>query len=749
MTRSISYKGVAKRLDRFMAWFISLGGMTIIAAVLGILLFIGKEAYPLFLSPHSKALATAALPPSSALAPDETGRALATLDAAQGVRGFTVDGGHPLPPAANGPALPWRTHTSVDGKGGFAVLGADHRLSFGRLTWDKPGQTTDPAQWAPVAKWDGAFPVGDQLGTLLSVRTLAASGLAGGESWRVVALDPGGALRWAEFTSEDATPVDDSDSAAPETPVAKAAAPAAPAQWRALSLPDGQHPTCARLSADGKAVFAGTREGSVLFFNLGEDGAPATLAASVPFPEPVSALGFALGQNALLVGGERGGLAAVQALHQDGKTVLQEFHRFPKLDGPVLGFMASQRDKRFLSFSASMVAVDHLTTERRLFSATGQGFKDAALSARGDFIFAQDGTDALRTWSLDAPHPEISSRILWGKVHYEGYRKAEYVWQSSGGTDDFEPKLSLMPLVFGTMKGTFYAMIFALPLAILGALYTSQFATPRLRDTIKPLVEIMAALPSVVLGFLAGLVLAPLFEKSAVSVLLMPLATLLVALALVPVWVRMPKWFRLRWGNGREVAWLLPTMLLGLLVAAWVAPAFERIFLAGDFRAWLLQSHGYTYDQRNSIVVGFAMGFAVIPIIFTISEDALSAVPRSLTSASLACGASPWQTAWRVVLPTASPGIFSAVMVGLGRAIGETMIVLMATGNTPVMEWNPFNGMRTLAANIAVETPEAPAHGTLYRLLFFTALLLFALTFILNTVAELVRQHLRKRYESF
>ncbi|HOD33638.1 MAG TPA: ABC transporter permease subunit, partial [Holophaga sp.] len=133
----------------------------------------------------------------------------------------------------------------------------------------------------------------------------------------------------------------------------------------------------------------------------------------------------------------------------------------------------------------------------------------------------------------------------------------------------------------------------------------------------------------------------------------------------------------------------------------------------------------------------------------TISEDALSSVPKALSSASLACGASPWQTAWRVVLPTASPGIFSAIMVGFGRAIGETMIVLMATGNTPVMDWSPFNGMRTLAANIAVETPEAPVHGTLYRVLFLTALLLFALTFLLNTLAELIRQHLRKRYESF
>ena len=727
MARSVSDKGVAKRLDRFMAWFISLGGMTIIAAVLGILLFIGHEAYPLFLSPRSKVLPTAALPAASGLQPDETGRALITLDAAQGLRGFTVPDGRPLAQMAAGPALPWRSHTGVDGQGGFAVLGADRRLNFGRLSWDKPGQTTDPSQWVPVAHWAGAFPVDEPLDTLLSVRTLAASGPAGGESWRVAAL-AGGALRWAECTGADA--------------------PSGPVQWRAVPVPDGQHPTCARLSADGQALFAGTREGAVLYFTLGEDGAESTLAARVPFQEPVSALGFALGQNTLLVGGQRGGLAAVQALRQNGRTELQTFHRFPGLTGPVLGFMASGRDKRFLSWSAGMVAVDHLTTERRLFCATGKAFKDAALSPRGDTIFAQDGAGALRAWHLDAPHPEISPRILWGKVHYEGYRNPEYVWQSSGGTDDFEPKLSLVPLLFGTLKGTFYAMIFALPLAILGALYTSQFATPRLRDSIKPMVEIMAALPSVVLGFLAGLVLAPLFEKSAVSVLLLPLATLAVALVLVPIWIRMPKGFQLRWGTGREVAWLVPAILLGLVLASLVAPAFERIFMAGDFRVWLLQSLGYTYDQRNSIVVGFAMGFAVIPIIFTISEDAMSAVPRSLTSASLACGASPWQTAWRVVLPTASPGIFSAVMVGLGRAIGETMIVLMATGNTPVMDWNPFNGMRTLAANIAVETPEAPVHGSLYRLLFFTALLLFALTFLLNTVAELVRQRLRKRYES-
>jgi phosphate transport system permease protein len=141
------------------------------------------------------------------------------------------------------------------------------------------------------------------------------------------------------------------------------------------------------------------------------------------------------------------------------------------------------------------------------------------------------------------------------------------------------------------------------------------------------------------------------------------------------------------------------------------------------------------------------MGFAVIPIIFTIAEDALANVPQRLVSASLALGATRWQTALYVVLPTASPGIFSAVMIGFGRAVGETMIVLMATGNTPVLDWSMFTGMRTLSANIAVEIPEAPYGSTLYRVLFLAALLLFAMTFVVNTLAEAVRQRLRERYQ--
>ena len=144
----------------------------------------------------------------------------------------------------------------------------------------------------------------------------------------------------------------------------------------------------------------------------------------------------------------------------------------------------------------------------------------------------------------------------------------------------------------------------------------------------------------------------------------------------------------------------------------------------------------------------------MIPIIFSLAEDSFSNVPHSMTAASMALGASRWQTLWRVVLPSASPGIFAAVMIGFGRAVGETMIVLMATGNTPLMDWSPLDGMRTLSANIAVEIPEAPVPdigvpGTLYRVLFLCAVLLFIVTFALNTAAELVRQRLRKRYGQY
>jgi phosphate transport system permease protein len=708
-----------------MAVFITVGGLSIIGAVLAMLLFMAKEAAPLFLPPlvrpvEAPALASLPTAPEGAWL-DESGKVAVLLSRGQGLQARLIPEGTSLPLVPEGPALPWRQFTRPEANGALVVVGADGRASLAHLVWAKAPGENNPANWSLEPHWEGHFPLPAQA-EILHHRTMTGGGLGGGATLRLL-VRIGPDLAWADLPLDSEQPVN----------------------WQRLPLEAGLQPTAALLSADGKEAFVGTQDGRLL--NLDLEGG--TVNATAVFGEAVSSLGFVLGQQSLLAGGIAGKLIAYQRARVGETFQLQAFHTFPSLQGPVLGFQSSLRDKRFLAWTPTVAVVDHLSTERRLFSAPVHGAGMAALAPRGDLILhAPQATGDLRLWSLAAPHPEVSFQLLWGKTHYEGYNQPEYVWQSTGGTDDFEPKFSLIPLIFGTLKGTLYAMLFAFPLAVLGALYTSQFASARLKNAIKPTIEIMAALPSVVLGFLAGLVIAPLLERAAVGVMIYPLLVLFLVLVALPIWRAFPQPFRRTFGEGREVLWMIPLLLLSVWLAAQTAPWVERAFMGGSYRTWLQTTFGVAYDQRNSLVVGFAMGFAVIPIIFTISEDALSSVPRSLTSASLACGASPWQTAWRVVLPTASPGIFSATMVGLGRAIGETMIVLMATGNTPVMDWSPFNGMRTLSANIAVEIPEAPLHGTLYRVLFLAAFLLFVFTFLLNTVAELVRQHLRRRYES-
>ncbi|HOX24462.1 MAG TPA: ABC transporter permease subunit [Candidatus Krumholzibacteria bacterium] len=480
-----------------------------------------------------------------------------------------------------------------------------------------------------------------------------------------------------------------------------------------------------------------------------------------------------------------------------------------------------------VGFADGTAALYHLTSERRLVTvdATGDGepVEFLALAPRDDLLYAQTG-GAARIWRIVAPHPEASWRALAGKIWYEGYGGPAWIWQSSAATDSFEPKYSLMPLVFGTLKATFYSLLFGLPLAWLAALYTSEFLAPGARSRVKPVIESMASLPSVVLGFLAALVFAPALERwvpeSLTAVVTIPFAFLLGA----HLWQLLPREIMLRRSRCR-----LGGMVLGLPAGLWLAfalgPTVERTLFAGDITAWLAGQVGEgtggwmllllplsavavvaanvqivdgwlrnsstgrtarevalldllrfllssalavalawggaslfaamaldprggfldTYVQRNALVVGMVMGFAIIPIIYTISEDALAAVPGHLRAASLGAGATPWQTALRVVVPTALSGLFSAMMIGLGRAVGETMIVLMAAGNTPIMEWNVFNGFRTLSANVAVEMPEAVQNSTHYRMLFLAALTLFVLTFLLNTVAEAVRTRFRRK----
>jgi phosphate transport system permease protein len=364
--------------------------------------------------------------------------------------------------------------------------------------------------------------------------------------------------------------------------------------------------------------------------------------------------------------------------------------------------------------------------------------------ARAQYLAVLDAHGQLSGFEVRNPHPEISLQALWGKVWYESYDEAQWLWHSSSTAADFEPKFSMTPLMFGTLKAAFYAMLFAIPIALLGAMFTAQFMAPDVRRVVKPTIEVLAALPSVVLGFIAGLWLAPFVETQLGGMFLLLLLLPLCIPAFGYLCLNLPASLRPR--AGWEAVLLLPVIVLVVWLSFVLAPPLERLLFDGSLRDWLDRVLGIGYEQRNALVVGIAMGVAVIPSIFSIAEDAIFAVPRSLTVGSLALGATPWQTLIGVVLPTASPGIFSALMIGGGRAVGETMIVLMATGNTPLTDFSLFQGLRSFAANIAVELPESEVGSTHFRLLFLAGLVLFLFTFLLNTLAEVVRQRLRSRY---
>ena len=464
----------------------------------------------------------------------------------------------------------------------------------------------------------------------------------------------------------------------------------------------------------------------------------------------VSAVNPLLGGISLLIGDSKGSIAQwFMVRDADGKAELTRIRDFKLGNSAITQILPEERRKGFLALDADgTLGIFHSTAHRTLLTeqvAKGAGI--ATLSPRASRVLVEsDGQ--LQRYVVDNPHPEISWSALWGKVWYESYDEPKYVWQSTSANTDFEPKLSLSPLTFGTLKAAFYAMLLAAPLAICAAIYTAYFMAPTMRRKVKPVIELMEALPTVILGFFAGLFLAPYVEGHLPGIfsllILTPVGILLAAYG----WSRLPEKVRLLVPDGWEAALLIPVILLVGTASLGMSGHLENWLFAGDMRGWLSNDLGIAFDQRNALVVGLAMGFAVIPNIFSIAEDAVFSVPKSLTFGSLALGATPWQTLTRVVILTASPGIFSALMIGMGRAVGETMIVLMATGNTPIMDMNIFEGLRTLAANTAVEMPESEVGSTHYRVLFLGALVLLSFTFVMNTLAEMIRTRLRKKYAS-
>lgn len=635
-----------------------------------------------------------------------------------------------------------------------------------------------------------------------------------------------------------------------------------------------------------------------------ESASTMRFVGSYSIGSPITAADMTVGARSLLIASADGRLrtlftAAQRGAGEDNRVVVGN-ELFAPSDDAVVSLGVSARDRTVAALrSSGRLDLVHATSAKRVASvphAEGDLPVSVFMLPRRDGMMLVDASGGYRLWALDAGHPRASFRSLFMPVLYEGEYRPQHVYQSSAGSEGAEVKYGLVPLIFGTLKATVVAMIIAAPLAVLAAIYSSEFLSPSTRKAVKPTIELMASLPSVVLGFIAAMVLAPFMRDHLPAVLVgfvvVPLTIVLAAslwralpdhtarrigatsrLAIVfvllavgcvlasgvgplmertlfsvsdgdrlvaagmhrpadpdaiPAWVpsdrseltsseqRELRGFHGLYlvggqlvqpaGDAREIppgapepsggirrwldsgfggptpGWLVALFPVGLLVAAVLrGPLLDRrladmgtgvtpakvvgvellrfgVTIAGALAltllgAQLLVALGYDprdsifgpFSVRNTLVVGIIMGFAIIPIIYTISEDAMRSVPDSLRLASLGAGATPWQTAVRVVLPVAASGIFSAAMIGLGRAVGETMIVLMATGNTPEISMNIFSGFRTLAANIAVELPEAPPGGTHYRVLFLCGLVLFMMTFVINTTAELVRQHFRRR----
>jgi len=735
--RAVSRERVGRRrlIDQVARRLVTLGGVTIIASILAILVVISTEVYPLIkpATASPERTITAGLDSTPLAAAVDEYREIAALVTASGVHFVSITDGTESPATPlNGLNSARVVGASPLGSGSF-VLG----LSDGRVI---PTEVT----------FSISFPEGKRRvdANLIVHGPITVDPKRHPITRPAYASTPNGPVIAAAVSSKELTLVTVTET----KPLI--GSPVKQESRQRISLPVDGEITALALDGRGEDLFAGTSSGQVARVDLRDPNSPKIaepVDAAGRVGTGVSALGFLNGDRTLVVGSSSGAVSSWQVLQTaGGDRRMVKIHDFAPHADAVVGFASSRRDKGFTTADASGVVHLHYgTTGQTLLTVKteGDGVTAVAFAPKADGIIAVNAAGRLSHWTVRNPHPEITWKSLFGKVWYEGYAAPAYVWQSTGGTDDFEAKFSLVPLIYGTLKGTFYALLLAIPLALLGALYASQFMHPTLKGILKPTIEIMAALPSVVLGFLAGLWLAPLVEQVVPGLFLMPLVLTPLILGGVYCWRFVPPALRKRLRHGTEIALLIPIVLFGAWLSFRLGGLVERVLLSGDYRTWLLNVLGLTYDQRNSLVVGFAMGFAVIPIIFTIAEDSLANVPQHLIAGSLALGATRWQTAIRIVLPTASSGIFSGIMIGFGRAVGETMIVLMATGNTPVMNWSIFSGFRALSANIAVELPEAPEGGTLFRVLFLAALLLFAMTFMVNTAAEIVRLRLRRKYQ--
>ena len=844
-TRNHGTRWTVRAADRIAAACISVGGVGTILAVSGVFLFLLSVAIPLLKSGHATRESGLTVPAAARVlrvGTDEYRVAAWALSSDGALRVFRLD---------NGDTVTTRVLTGPDSlsavsfdteSGSFAIGLIDGSLRLGRMRFrtDFPS-AEDVGAGASTLRPDSVFAVGGALVEVLADGSLRRQTLVVETDADLDDAVPG-AVRVIDHVASGSAYVVAAVGALDTTAVLRVdrrenaftGEETLELTRGVLPPPPGGTPAHLLVTAAGAAVWVIDGAGRATVWNTRDVNSPELrvaggLAAQDARLTAVTAL---LGRQTVLTGDGGGAIDAWFTYEEAASDTtpatiaLGSPRHFAGEGSAATALAASARERVFIAgFADGSVNVLQATSGKRVIGIDiGDGPVDAvAFSPKNDGLLVLAG-GALHHFDVDLGHPAATLRAMFRPVWYEGYPGAAHVWQSSAGTDDFEPKFGMWPLVFGTLKATFYSMLFGVPLALLAAIYTSEFISPALRPRLKTVVETMASLPSVVLGFLAAIVIAP-FVQGAVPAVLVSFATIPgMLLAAGYAWQLLPQETARRLARFRLLL-LLAILPLALLAARVLGPWMESWFFGGDIMAWLAGRSGSafggwfllllplsavavillvgrmtgelmrniaarstrsrmasldmtrflvgtlatvmfavvgaavltslgmdarggmidTYVQRNALVVGFVMGFAVIPIIYTIAEDALSAVPDHLRAASLGAGATPWQTAIRIVLPTAMSGLFSAIMIGLGRAVGETMIVLMAAGNTPIMEMNIFNGFRTLSANIATELPEAVRDSTHYRTLFLAALLLFLMTFIVNTVAEIVRLRFRRR----
>jgi len=632
-------------------------------------------------------------------------------------------------------------------------------------------------------------------------------------------------------------------------------------------------PAFMALAGEEPMLYVAWRSGEVLRLNCADPLDPfiAEVGRLVPRGTSLTALGLLLGDNTLVWGDSKGRVKGGFLVRQeDFKAQPQKLHDRRCLDmaceaskiryrfivtkhlaersSPLRSLAFSKRSRlAALGFEDGEVHLINVSTEQLVACFTvpsprSRSVIGLSMAPKEDGLLALTADGGFH-FRLDTRHPEAGYKSFFLPVWYERYAAPSHMWQTGGASDDTEPKLGLIPLIFGTIKAALYALLFGAPIALMAAVYSSEFLHRRVRAVIKPSIELLASLPSVVLGVLAALVLAPFVERTIPTVLMFFLCVPIAFFCCAYFWQLLPAGFTRPLGSWRPIVLIVP-LLAGILLATLLGPLMERLFFAGDMRGWLawnpaigadpagrfasslggwfyillplcwlgaalstrrfitpLVGHrirgrgratvawidiskfflatltavlaalalamlldafnldlrgnwlllGFdlspmrSYVQQNALIVGVVMGFAILPIIYTLADDALSAVPEHLRSAALGAGATQWQTAVTVVIPTAMGGLFSALMIGLGRAVGETMIVLMALDNTAILDLNIFGGARTLSANIADELRLAVHNSTHYRTLFLAALVLFTMTFIVNMIAELVRLRSRRR----